>query len=99
MKEKIKQSFFSEAWQITWSQLCHGKPPYGSSSDDRLTVLVFWPLFLGTFLFVALFVAIRRLLTKEGKPAPSKLKMVLVYLFVIFILVPIVAFFIAFLIQ
>lgn len=67
MEEKIKRSFFAETWQITWLQLCHGKPPYGSSSDDRLTVLVFWPLFLMTFLLITIFVSIKRLLNYERK--------------------------------
>ena len=62
MEEKNKQSFFSEAWQITWSQLCHGKPPYGSSSDDRLTVLIFWPFFLLVFLLAIIAIFVKRFL-------------------------------------
>jgi len=85
------RKFLSETWQITWSQLCYGKD-FRNNTETRLTLLVFWPLFLGTFLFVTLFVAIKRLLTKEGKPAPSLLKIFLVYLFVILILIPVAVF-------
>lgn len=64
-KGKPKQNYLKEVWRITWDQLCRGKPPYGSSSDDRLTVLVFWPLFATTFIFVAIYVAVKRIVKKD----------------------------------
>ena len=63
LPKRIKnKSFLSEVWEITWSQLCYKKDPH--SSDARFIVLVFWPLFLCAFLFVAIYIAILRLLKK-----------------------------------
>lgn len=68
MKIKFPQrnknkSFFSETWQITWSQLCYGKD-FRNNTETRLTILVFWPLFLIIFLLVAIYIATLRLLKK-----------------------------------
>ena len=53
LPKRIKdKSFFSESWQITWNQVCHGKN-FRNNTETRLTLLVFWPLFLVVFLFIA----------------------------------------------
>ena len=49
-----------EAWRITWSQLCRGKE-YRINTESRLTILVFWPLFLIVFLGATIFVIVKRM--------------------------------------